>query len=370
MCSDSIRLNKMRIDDLPPELLLHIFRSCDSVFDVLNLASTCRRLRRVFNTSNKLPILADAAEAEFGPLRDIIQLVTHNTSQPAHIIREAPMSDALLKQIVSVGRVAKKWEEIYPLKKWKTDFECRRLLTDEERFRLRRALYRLWLYDRAFHNRLFDRYSRNLRHVVVERSQLLHNWSTVELAEIEDIRSIIRDVVQNHICPSNGTIQRKFHKRYPEYNHPLLFNIHLNYPRERNGFVGSYFSPERDANPIEQHFYTAHPINYRGSAAKFASKLRADPFYDPGSEGWGDDIPHYYVVQDMLKLDPAQVLWLREHAPLKEQVEAFIHSLGEWFRDNGETFGDTLEWVLRERGEDLQELKDAILDREMGIVRS
>ncbi|KAL2004814.1 hypothetical protein VTN00DRAFT_3087 [Thermoascus crustaceus] len=358
----------MRIDQLATELLLHIFHSCDSVSDVLNLASTCRRLRRVFNTSKKLQILAGAAEAEFGPLGDIVQIVTHNASQPAHIIREAPMSDALLKQIIKVGRVAKKWEEIYPFKKWKTDFECRRLLTEEERFRLRRALYRLWLYDRAFHNRLFDRYSRNLRQVVVERAQLLHNWSTVELAEIEDIRSIIQDVVQNHICPSNGTIQRKFHKRYPEYNQPLSFNIHLNYSRERNGFIGSYYF--QPANPVEQHFYTTHPSSYSGSAAKFASKLRADPFHDPGSEGWGDELPHYYVVQDMLKLDPAQVLWLREHAPLKEQVEAFIHSLGEWFRDNGETFADTFEWVLRERGEDPQEVKDAIIDRELGIARA
>ncbi|KAL2000608.1 hypothetical protein VTN02DRAFT_2851 [Thermoascus thermophilus] len=356
----------MRIDHLPTELLLHTFRCCDSVSDVLSLASTCRRLRRVFNTSKKLQILAGAAEAEFGPLEDIVQIVTYNASQPAHIIREAPVSDALLQQIVKVGRVAQKWEEIYPFKKWKTDFECRRLLTAEERFRLRRALYRLWLYDRAFHNCRFDRYSRNLRQVVVERAQLLHNWSTVELAEIEDVRSIIQDVVQNHICPSNGTIQRKFHKRYPEYNQPLSFNIHLNYysPRDRNGFVGW------DANPAEQPFYTTHPSNYRGSAAKFATKLRADPFHDPGSEGWGDELPHYYVVQDMLKLDPAQVLWLREHAPLKEQVEAFIHSLGEWFRDNGETFADTLEWVLRERGEDPQEVKDAIVDRELGIARA
>lgn len=90
----------MRIDHLPTELLLYIFRSCGSVSDVLNLASTCRRLRRVFNTSKKLQILAGAAEAEFGPLEDIVQIVTHNASQPAHIIREAPMSDALLKQIV------------------------------------------------------------------------------------------------------------------------------------------------------------------------------------------------------------------------------------------------------------------------------
>ena len=69
-----------------------------------------------------------------------------------------------------------------------------------------------------------------------------------------------------------------------------------------------------------------------------------------------------------MKLDPGQVLWLREYAPLKEQVEAFVLSLGEWFQNNGETFGETLEWVMKERGDDIEELRSAISDREVGIV--
>ncbi|KAL1968671.1 hypothetical protein VTN77DRAFT_1497 [Rasamsonia byssochlamydoides] len=354
----------MQLDHLAPELLLHIFRSCDTVADVLHLAATNRRLRHVFSTSQKLSILVRAAEVEFGPLDDIIQLVTQNASQPAHLTRGASMSDALLKQIVEVGRVAQKWEAIYPLKKWKVDYVNRRLLTDEERYRLRRAVYRLWLYHRAFHNRLYDRFSRRIRTVVVERAQLLHNWSTEELAEIEDLRLVIQDVVQNHICPSNGTIQRKFRKRYPDNTQPLSFNIHLNY--QNNLSTSSYFRIERNATT---EFYTAHPTNPSAkSAATYNSRLRMDLFHDPGQEGWGDEIPHYYVVQDMLKLDPAQVLWLRENAPLREHVENYIQSLGEWFRNNGETFGDTLLWVLNERGEDPEELRVAIEEGRMGIA--
>ncbi|KAE8152423.1 Brix domain-containing protein [Aspergillus avenaceus] len=352
---------------LATELLLHIFRSCDSISDILNLASTCRRLHVVFGGCNKLQIFADIAEREFGPLDEIIQIVTQNASQPAHVIRAAPMTAALLKQAISIGRMAQKWETIYPVKKWKVDYENRRSLTNDEHFRLRRAIYRLWLYHRAFHTRAYDRFSRNLRHVIIERAQLLHNWSTEELAEIEDVRLIISDIVQNHICPSNGTIQRKFRKRYPENNHQLAFNIHLNYPTntapESFGFFG------RDPNWAEQHYHTAHP-GCSESPAKYRSRFRNDYFHDPGSEGWGDEIPHYYVVQDMMKLDPGQVLWLREHASLKEQVEAFVHSMGEWFRDNGETFGDTLEWVLNERGDDIEEFRSAIADREVGIARN
>ncbi|KAI9038355.1 F-box domain protein [Aspergillus affinis] len=349
---------------LATELLLHIFRSCSTLSDVLNLSSACRRFRHVYNRS-KLPILVEIAEVEFGPLNEIIQIVTQNTSQPAHIFRSAPLSDVLFKQIVRIGRVAQKWEVIYPVKKWKVDYENRRSLTDDERFRLRRAVYRFWLYHRAFHTRLHDRFSRNLRHVVTERAQLLHNWSTVDLAEIEDLRIIVSDVVQNHICPSNGTIQRKFRKRYPESNHQLTFNIHLNYPA---GNSSSDAFERRPNNVVDQYFHTTHPGNFAESPAKYRSKFRNDFHHDPGFEGWGDEIPHYYVVQDMMKLDPGEILWLREHAPLKEQVEAYVHSLGEWFCNNGETFRETTEWVMNERGEDIEEFRASIADREIGIV--
>ncbi|GKZ68083.1 hypothetical protein AnigIFM60653_006911 [Aspergillus niger] len=357
----------MPFHQLATELLLHIFRSCESVTDVMNLAMTCRRLHTVFHRSNKLQILVDVAESELGPLDDIIQIVTQNTSQRAHLFRTAPITDSLLKQIVQIGHVAQKWETIYPVKKWKTDYENRRSLDDDERFRLRRAIYRLWLYHRAFHTETYSRFSRTLPHIVSERAQLLHNWSTAELAEIEDVRLIIGDIVQNHICPSNGTIQRKFRKRYPESNHQLTFNIHLNYPSSSSP-AGAPSLFEKDLNPAEQYFHTAHPSNFTESPAKYKSRFRNDYFHDPGSEGWGDEIPHYYVVQDMLKLDPGQVIWLREHAPLKEQVETYVRSFGDWFRDNGETFGDTLEWVMKERGDDIDEFRAAIAEREVGVV--
>lgn len=353
----------MSLNLLATELLLHIFRVCRTLSDVLNLSSTCRRLRHVYNQSNKLPILSEIAEVEFGPLNEIIQIVTQNTSQPAHQLRSPPMSDSLFKQIVQIGRVAQKWEAIYPVKKWKVDYENRRSLTDDERFRLRRALYRFWLYHRAFHTRLYDRFSRHLRHVITNRAQLLHNWTTVELAEIEDLRIVISDMVQNHICPSNGTIQRKFRKRYPETNHQLTFNIHLNYPPSHSP-SGTL---EERPNVLDQYFHTTH--HCAESPAKYRSKFRNDFYHDPGFEGWGDEIPHYYVVQDMMKLDPGQILWLREHAPLKEQVEAYVYSLGEWFCNNGETFSETTEWVMNERGEDIEEFRAAIADREIGVVR-
>ena len=44
--------------------------------------------------------------------------------------------------------------------------------------------------------------------------------------------------------------------------------------------------------------------------------------------------------------------------------------LGEWFGNNGETFSETLGFVVRQRGGDMQELKSAVEDEEAGIVVS
>lgn len=101
---------------------------------------------------------------------------------------------------------------------------------------------------------------------------------------------------------------------------------------------------------------------------KYLTKYQTTAYHEPGAEGWGDEIPHYYVVEDMLKLDPSQIIWLRENAPLKGMVEAFVKGLGEWFENNGETFGQTLDWVIVERGGNAEELRDSIRDGDAGIA--
>jgi hypothetical protein len=363
----------MLFEDLATELVSHIFLYCSSITDVLALSSTCRRFHYIYASSQKLAILEHAAEAEFGPLQDLTQLLTHNDSQPAHIIRSVPFSIALLKQIVHAGRIAEKWCDIYPFKKWKYNYENRRLITEEERYRIRRAIYRLWLYSRAFHNRDHPRESRATRPLFQKRAQLLHNWSTPELAEIADVHSVLREVVHSNICPSNGTISRKFKKRHPEMNdHHLLFNIHLNYPAPafappppHNPFTSNISQYHTHPPTLQSYFNTTPTFSARYATTK--SKFNTSG-YEVGAEGWGDDIPHYYIVEDMLKLDPEQILWLKENAPLKGMVEGYVRGLGDWFENNGETWGQTLEWVLDERGEDVGEFLGRVADGEMGAA--
>ena len=385
----------MFLDDLPTELLLHVYRSTSSIPDVLALSSTCRRLHRIFGGSQKLTLLFGAAEQQLGPLRDAVQLVTHNASQPAHVPRAVPHSLALLRQLVAVGAVARRWEALYPLHRWRRDFEKRRALRPDEARRLRRAVYRLWLYGRAFHNGRYQRGSRLFPGTVRERAALLQGWPSAELAELEDVRDMLRNVLRWHICPSNGTVLRRYRRRYhgwhgedddSDEDDSEWWGRGQDYGR-RNHTASvldqPLFQPAARAQPQHHAYFHTTPTataamrhqsdQYSHGGIGGGGKLSAYHHHDAAllaAEGWGDEVPHYYVLEDMLKLDPGQILWLRDRAPCnKPMVEGFVHELGEWFENNGETFGQTLELVLAERGgEDLGELRDALERRVCGIV--
>lgn len=341
----------MLLEDLPTETITHIFLSVSTISSAVNLSRTCRRFRNILSSSKRLLILEEAAEQEFGPVNDIVQLVTHNSSQPAHLVRSVPVSEALIRSVVKIGRVAVRWENIYPTKKWKVDFENRRLLDSDERRVFRKALYRLWLFSHAYHNRDHPRTARSALQSMRKRAALLHNFGSDELAEMLDVHNVLRDTISSNICPSNATIRRKFQKRFPESNHQLLFNIHLNYP------------PPASSCLSDNQFYSTPNI-----VTKFHNKWLPSRMHEPGAEGFGDDILHYYVVEDMLKLDPEQILYLKENAPYKGQVEVYVRNLGEWFDNNGETFCQTLEFVIEQRGGELEDVKGAIQDGMLGVA--
>jgi hypothetical protein len=347
------------IEFLATELLIQIFDSLSGVGDVLALGATCHRLREIQTSSSQLRFLEYAAERQYGPIADAVQLLTQNSSQAVHILRRVNMSLALLKQIVTVGSVADKWADVYPFKKWKDDFENRRLLTTEERRRVRRAIYRLWMYGRAFHTPLHPRETRLVPQTMRMRAELLYQWSTDELAEIADVRSVMREVISSNVCPSNGTVTRKFRQRHgDDAVHQLVFNmtnIHLNFPLPQ---------PEPPANcPLTSgHFAARPPSQFFHSSTYISATTRTKAYHlgrhgaDAGFEGWGDSISHYYAVEDMLKLDPGQILWLKEKKMPRGQVLEWVQGLGEWFSNYGDTWGETAKYVLDQRDEDMAEL--------------
>lgn len=168
----------MALADLAPELISQIYNTLYSINDVVNFSLTCRHLNHLLKHSQKLSTLFSAAEREFGPLEDIAQLVTYNASQPVHVKRQPAQSYALLRQMIKIGSVAQKYVEIFPERKWQDNFLQRRILTQHETWKIRRAIYRYWLYCEAFQNRSHTRATRMLPAYIEERSQLLRTWAT------------------------------------------------------------------------------------------------------------------------------------------------------------------------------------------------
>lgn len=342
------------LTDLPAETLLGIYNSCSSVNDVLNLSQTCRRLHALLPSSQKLSVLLSVAEAQAGPIFDIVQLLTVNDVQAAHEIREPSMSYHLLRDILSVAQTAQEWQEIYPREKWDENYADRRLLNSEERYALRRAIYRLWLFSRAFHNCNYPRESRLHPPRITERCRLLRAWSTEELAEIEDFRGIMRSVLesallgQEHLYWELEPTSGRFHRKPCTF--PLASRSYLN---SVTTFKTAFHTSNDDRVSVNQRL---HGMQVPGFGA--------------GMYGWVDDINRFYVLEDLMKLDPEQVLWLQENAYLHLQVPDQVGSMGEeWFINNGETFAQTFEMVMADRGEDVQEIRERIARGDLGIAR-
>lgn len=311
----------MPLETLPSELLTQIFSDCTTLSDAHRLSLASRRLHAILTSSAKLTILRSVAETQFGPLEDAIQLLTHNASQPAHTMHDPAFSLSLLGQMVHVGVVATKWAEIYPPRKWRDDFPDRRVLTTAEARAVRRAVYRLWLFGRAFHHRGCEREMRRVPGVVGERARLVRRWATAELAEMADVFGVMRGLVWERVCPSDGAV--------------------AGFGRAREGHHQQHLREEW--SPVLR-------FDKFGCGGGVRQLHHSSVFHDPAAEGWGGEIDHYYVIEDMMKLDPEQIVWLVENAGVKGMVKRFVDGLGDWFENNGETWGETLEVVLAERG--------------------
>jgi hypothetical protein len=338
---------------LAPELLLRIFESLSSVSDIINLSLTCRYLHQILPRSNRLTLYYTAIDSTDGPVQDIIQLLTQNNNERLHVRRTPPLSLALLAQVMSVARVARRYVDLYPKFRWPDDQSMhRRFLDADEARRLRRAIYRTWGYVKAFHhspNRLLcqDKIAAE------ERRQLLRTWSNSELFELEDFRGTLETLLATEICPTDGDV----YARIPDESQK--YRLSLQYPHLRP-FSGATIPG------FEDLFYSSrHSEHVSYAHAPSVQELRHRHM-----QGWGSDQQNFYLVQAFLKLSPAQILWLYDNAVRRADVEQYIESQTHdpcFFESMALLFTDWVA-VLHSRGVDIQQAREKIWDGHAGIV--
>ena len=344
---------RMSLVDLAPELLLHIFQCLSSVRDVVSLSLTSRRFYNLFTRSPlRTTLLFEAAEREFSPLEDVFQLLTLNNTQAIYTKRDPSLSLSFLMQVIAVGRVAERFVALYPRWRWgDAASEHRRTLDREEAHRLRRAIYRFWLYTQASHHKIHPRTLRFNAFAVEERCRLLRTWTTDELVELEDLRLTLEQLLASELCPADGKVQARWGRDGRV--------VHLLEGEK------SHYSGRTGGNDVRDLFHSARDGPLSQTADVPVPELRARHM-----TGWGSDIENWYIVQAMLLLSPQEILWLYDHAVTKDDVERYVRDqLGDHcFMESGSTLFHDWVLVIHSRGVDVDNVREGIWNGIRGIV--
>ena len=186
--------------------------------------------------------------------------------------------------------------------------------------------------------------------LVAERCQLLRMWTTDELLEIEDVRGVLEALLATELCPTDGEV---FWRRGGD-----AWSKHFYDPTggRRGPTTPSIYGIFHDSrnNTIQEH----------------AKQLPATQLREQAMDGWGDDIEQYHALNSILKLSPAQIMWLYDNAITKQDVELFVEEKvgGQWFWNNGETMLHSWILVLHGRGVSVQEVREKVYRGLAGIA--
>lgn len=270
---------------LPLEIIQLIFGFLPDIESIFALSATCRLFHQAYASSQKLIVVNKVLETQFGPLHDVIQLVTLNSSELPHHTRDPNFSLALAKQIVKCGRTANRWIALYPMLRWRVKTENRRFLDQEERHRLRRAIYRLWMYNSA-HTMEFES---------SVGPRILRQYPTRELREIDELRAVFRDTLTHDCCLSNSAVQ--LHYNQGHVTRDLLY-------------FGTYSSYDNDA--------MLAPDKLKGKSVRDAM----------AAESWGDDMSVGRKIMRLLYMTPDALLDFHEGCTCKTEREQFLDNIG------------------------------------------
>lgn len=301
---------------LPLEIVQLIFGFLPDIESICALSATCHLFHRAYASSQKLIIVEKVLETQFGPLHDVIQLVTLNSSELPHQTRDPCFSLALAKQIAKCGRTANRWVALYPMLRWRVKPENRRFLYQEERHRLRRAIYRLWTYNSA--------YTMDFEASVGPR--IMRQYPTRELREIDELRAVFRDTLTHDCCLSNSAVQLHYNQGHPTRD--LLY-------------FGTYSSYGNDA--------MFAPDKLKGKSVRDAM----------AAESWGDDMSVGRKIMRLLYMTPDALLDFHDGCTCKTEREQFLEKIGYdisygWYAGlySDSYPSDSCQVVEEERGEE------------------
>lgn len=240
---------------LPIEILLEIYQHLDlqSIFE-LSLTNSEFFL---FFQRRKIDILLPVLRRDFDPLDELLQVYTASADdivsgglyKPRRVVfqrfagdrgvvlspgahfpgltgllagdkftevtsgrKALKISESLSNAVVLTGldlngllkkcRLVREWEELFPQMRWYHQPEDCRLLRCHEQVRLRKALYRWWLYGIYFHGDFPRPRAAHPEPFVDDiRTSQMRYHSTAELLELMDFLETIKDVILQYICP-------------------------------------------------------------------------------------------------------------------------------------------------------------------------
>lgn len=203
-----------------------------------------------------------------------------------------------------------------------------------------------------------------MRSFTTDPEQFTDILRTADLIDIEDLRRLIEGIVSDELCPTDGAVRRNFNQSctYSEAQY--------SYPHSR------YANRSWNSWPPDSFLSVLPTMNSVHGHEDFAIRTHLDL---PVSQrrkmfmsGWGDEVSQYYIVESMMKLNPAQIMHLHEHTVTKPEIERWLldHIGEEWFWENGQTWLDTWMLVVHKRGENPDLIREAIIDGQAGVANA
>ncbi|KAK2047359.1 F-box domain-containing protein [Colletotrichum somersetense] len=247
------------LEGLPLEIIFDIYHQLDvqSIFSLAQVNTLFHGLLKRHKAAILLPVL----QREFSPFPEMLQVFTASdqdivqygdTFQPRRVVfrrfpgdmtgvtlsrggihhsQSVPLEHAALTKLLGGGNpvrasslpsprsvtlvdrdlnrllkyclVARRWEEIFPQLHWFTSPEDCRQLSEAEKYKLRRALYRWWLYAFYFHGELPRPRSGQPEPFVNDvRTSHMRLYPTCELMEIRDLFMSMKNLVRHYIYPN------------------------------------------------------------------------------------------------------------------------------------------------------------------------